>query len=333
MALERWSILEYVQRISAKLNMPVPSDLTTATLQGQSTLSDLVDAVNDMAQHLMLRMWPDEIIKYDTIRSFTSDTDATATLTNDSTTVVIDASTLTNATDLALHDPFDIWCAELGGVHEVTSAYLSGGDITGTLDRAFQGTTNDYTVTVGDRRVDLPDDFHRLVTDPNFASTSGRLKILTQAQFANSRQTIPALSMTSLTPGKPLYGVINYATNGLYLYPEPDQEYDIRITYYHLITAYDSTADGADATAFYFPIPAEHQSILIDMVMAEMLSTNLESEQYRLAANKVSQRLADISSDQGEGRIGTRMTPRTYRGRRRLGRRGRSMSPDEWERT
>lgn len=341
MALSRWSFLELVQRSCKRLNAPRPSSLGAAELARNDLFTDLIDVHNDVIQQLMLRLWPDELYGEDVIRSRMVES-GTATLVNDSATVIIPKASLTqyaDSFDTTTQLIMSVDSAE--GVYELSSPTEANPTTwTATMDRTWTGETIiDTPIKVGSRVATLPSDFHRMRSGVSSVTDGNQIPIINSAQFEGLKLSDSSMDVRNLSPGIPRYARILRSEENRYLalYPSPDGVKDIYIPYFKQIVAFSAGVDTA--STFYVPIPPQHQHIIVEAVVVQVLSGQLSTEEqnarYTMAMRKLNQSIADITAEPNAARDDTRMEPVTYRGRRRMWADTRlssaRRSDDDWE--
>lgn len=320
MTASRWPLLELVQRLCAKLNAPKPSSLSAAELANSAFHADLVDAVYDAAQRLMLQINPDELYESAVIHTRNLSLEEVSCLSGN-TSITWTTSTGTSAPDWA----FPIMgLKDYDGIFELTEVvHVGAGVMTATLDRTFHLDSGDYDAYILTREVALPSDYKAARNAPYNITAGHGIEIISFNQLEEMRRTHHSIDFLRLTPGNAKYATINRSSAGtpyLMTYPSTITRQDIQFPYIKEISVYNPAEDDASTT--YLPLPPHHQHLIIDAVLVEVLGHQLadgrENRAYYDAMNRLSQHISDMDSEIDRSRNETRVEPVTYRGTRRM---------------
>lgn len=313
MANTRWSFLEIAKRVCSKIGQPRPTALNAAEVANNEFYQDLVDVINMTVENLILRMWPEAVLKRDRIATI-APVSFIATINNAASALTADASTFRNL-------KFgEVWFNTHGVPYGITYTSVTEA----VTDDPFQGTTlsgdtedNAYYYL---KAYALPTDFNRPVSPPHRFSTTLNMSLVSPEVFENKKYSLDVQSSENAWhTGAPQLCTIIYDSAGakyLAIKPIPDGVYEIEINYYQTIDEFDPTSDTA--SSFYTLIPPENQAIIVPAVIRELFMYQLSDERFINADNQMREMLGLMSEGKDDSKGFFRITPTVVRSGRRL---------------
>lgn len=310
MATSKWSLLEIVQRVCEKINMPPPTDLSNAEIASNEAWSHMIDVVNYVVDSLVKSMWPEEVIKHDKIWTVAPQ-ELTVTVANGSASVTLDSGNI--STSLTY-----MWIRISG--YEVPFRVTDiPGSTTITMENNWPGSNaSGQTAYFYKEGYALPTDFDRPVSSPKKFLPVGDIDFVSPEVYQNQRFGQTAANEGTYLPGKPAIATIFTDSDGthyLALKPFPDAVIPIEIQYYSLIA--ELVPDG-DADSLYTAIPASHQHILIPAIIRELFAYKMQDPRWQQADADLRERMSHIVGSKDESRGVAQITPMVHQARRRL---------------
>lgn len=322
MAEMRWSLLEIAQRVSRKMGLPRPISLSAAERATDRTFDDMVDTIDEVVSNLMIRMWPEEIIKDALIM-----TEASRVLTGFNTAKGSASFTA------PLNAPFLVTDAGNGtttlGRKIITNSYdypyliiTSATTIGVTLENAYGGETVSSEGETGHMFQDaylLPDDFARPVTDLSKFINNGVVSLVSPEVF-ESRRRSRSVRYSAGTPTCATLIVDSIlGKRCLCIDPIPDNIYPLKIKYYRALTSMGSQLRAGSptaATALFTPIPADKQSIIIDAVIREFYAYQNQDPRFQTADMDMREKMLIMNSQDGTRGMARFVPTKSKSGRR-----------------
>lgn len=326
MATEQWSLLEIVQRVCRKMGLPRPISLSTVERSTDRTFDDVIDTVDEVVSNLIIRMWPEEVIKDSIILTEAPRTLTTLNVTNGSTAVSHSTSIFNSGDDGATGIPARKFITNTYDFPYTIATYTSGLVI--ALSSAYGGATINDSTGEGHIFQDLyplPDDFSRPVTDLSKFINNGEVSFVSPEVLESRRRSRGSRYFIG-TPD--IATIVTDATGLRFLCvdPIPDAIYPLMMKYFRILTPMGKPlrAGTTTAAALYTPIPADKQSIIIDATIREFYAYQNQDPRFQTADMDMREKLLLMNSqDNTRGMI--RFMPTKSKGSRRLHGSGRSI--------
>jgi hypothetical protein len=287
------------------MGLPRPISLSAAERATDRTFDDMVDTIDEVVSNLMIRMWPEEIIKDALIM-----TEAPRVLTGFST-----ANNSPSFTAL-VSPPFLTTDAGNGtttlGRKIITNSYdypyliITSSSPAGiTIENAYGGETVGLQGETGNIFQDtylLPDDFARPVTDMSKFINNGVVSLVSPETFESrkrnrsTRYYVGAPSCATLIVDSIL------GKRCLCIDPIPDNIYPLKIKYYRALISMGSQLRATSpvaATALFTPIPADKQSIIIDAAIREFYAYQNQDPRFQTADMDMREKMLIMNSQDG----------------------------------
>lgn len=316
MAEMRWSLLEIVDRLTRKMNIPRPVSLNAAELVSQPIFEDLIDTIDEVIQDLMLRMWPEEIKATQRILTVARRNLTGVTATLSSASIAANVTYGFASTDVGTTFPNKR--VYINGLDRLISLATYASAISATLAETWPiASITGGTGYVCQDTFRLNDDFSRPMTPLDQFITNSKVSYVSPQVFVEQHR-----NKGSIEFGEPKICTITMDEDGsrcICFNPVPDEVYVFDLNYYKVASTFAVrlTAAPTTANALYCSIPADQQSIIIAAVLREIYGYQQQDPRFQVADSDMREKLG-LLAPSNEGRGVLRLAPRMHRSARRL---------------
>lgn len=320
MATNKWSFLTFIKRICLAIGYNQPTALDASELASYPYYLDLIDITNDMIQEAMVRLLPEEIIKTHVFPTYTARAVENLTVTNGSATVTASDNQFVSSDVSATLPNRKLWVNGHNRVYQI-STYTSEQEI--TIEDEYQGDTDtEATGYIFQDTYEMPDDYARMVENPGDFVTPWLLDVIPPGEFHKRRFSTGCLmNVATLTRDNPLIATFYHEEDSdqicLLIWPATNAVYEIAVPYYKQVTAFIAGTDNA--TTFKTDIPAQYQSLIVDMVVKQLYMYQQQDQRFQIADANMREKIGIIAANADKTKGDFKLFPDiSQKGRRRM---------------